>query len=175
MCQYAQKVQFAQSGRSLVNPAQCRAGRVLAGLSQDELALRANVGRRTVIRFENAEPDVGGAVVEQLGRALGVNGVAFSEHAGTVGVSVPSAGRGQLRRAARALLGLSQEELAKAASVGRRAILGYEGDGSAGGTRLSTAVLVDAALRERGISFFEEEGRVGLLGPSDQGPAPEGG
>lgn len=122
-----------------------------------------------MVRFENGDHEVVSAVAAQIRRALSDSGVDFVERDGRLGVTAPSAAAGNLRRAARALLGMSQEDLARAASVGRRALLGYEGEGGTDTTRASTAKLVESALRERGIVFLDLDGRVGLLGPGSAG------
>jgi transcriptional regulator with XRE-family HTH domain len=67
-------------------------------------------------------------------------------------------------RAARALLGWKQSDLAKAAGIGIATVARIEqGDGIAGGN-VSTIVSLQEALERRGIRFTEQEdGTFGVV------------
>lgn len=58
-------------------------GRARTGLSQSELAERANVSRQTVSRIERAATDVGIEAVERIARALGTTVGALVAPVGT--------------------------------------------------------------------------------------------
>lgn len=71
----------------MITGAQCRAGRALAELSREALALRSGVDERTIEKFEGklAQPDA--AAVEALKRALEAGGiVVIFENGGGAGV-----------------------------------------------------------------------------------------
>jgi transcriptional regulator with XRE-family HTH domain len=81
-------------------------------------------------------------------------------------------------RAGRALLGLSQAELAKRASVTVEAIAEVEADGEAGASEAAMAAL-QAALERHGVIFLAADGGEGLgvrllhTGPPDEGLRPD--
>lgn len=54
-----------------------RAARVLAGLSQDELASAAGVSRQIVVRLESGEPSISIGHLERIRTAIEKAGVAF--------------------------------------------------------------------------------------------------
>lgn len=60
-----------------------RAGRTLAGLSQDELAARAGVSRQVIVRIESGGANVPIGHLEKVRSALEASGVVFihSTHA----------------------------------------------------------------------------------------------
>lgn len=60
----------------MITPDQCRAARILAGLSAVDLANRARVGIATIKRFESGQP-VQSATVEAIVAALVSAGIAF--------------------------------------------------------------------------------------------------
>lgn len=60
----------------LITSLQCRAARVLLGMSAQELAQLASVGIATVKRFESGQP-VQSATVEAIAVALTTAGIAF--------------------------------------------------------------------------------------------------
>lgn len=60
----------------MVTPDQCRAARILAGLSAADLATRAGVGIATIKRFESGQ-SVQSATVEAVTAALVSVGIAF--------------------------------------------------------------------------------------------------
>lgn len=60
----------------MITPDQCRAARILAGLSAVDLAKRAGVGIATIKRFESGQP-VQSATVEAIVAALVSAGIAF--------------------------------------------------------------------------------------------------
>lgn len=60
----------------MITPDQCRAARVLAGLSAVDLANRAGVGIATIKRFESGQP-VQSATVDTITAALVSSGIAF--------------------------------------------------------------------------------------------------
>lgn len=60
----------------MITPDQCRAARILAGLSAHELAAAAGVGIATVKRFESGQP-VQPATIEAVTSALIAAGIAF--------------------------------------------------------------------------------------------------
>jgi transcriptional regulator with XRE-family HTH domain len=66
---------------------QCRMARAGLGWSIADLALKSDVGTRTVIRFENGEP-VKLETVEALRQALVEGGALFLDLSGRVGVTV---------------------------------------------------------------------------------------
>lgn len=64
-------------------------------------------------------------------------------------------------RAARAFLGMSQAELAASAGVARLVVLHFEAESTK--PRASSVAKIVAALRARGIEFFETTEGVGVL------------
>jgi transcriptional regulator with XRE-family HTH domain len=66
-------------------------------------------------------------------------------------------------RAARALLGISQEELAKLAGVAHKTLTDFER--GARKTNKSTLKLLQQALEAQGVEFIEINGRVGCIAP----------
>lgn len=54
-----------------------RAARVLANLSQADLAQKAGIGRHTIMRLENAEPGIGIEILEKVSAALEQAGIEF--------------------------------------------------------------------------------------------------
>lgn len=60
----------------MISPHQCRAARLLAGLSAQELATKAGVGIATVKRFESGQP-VQALTIEAITSALISAGIAF--------------------------------------------------------------------------------------------------
>ncbi|WP_376772146.1 helix-turn-helix domain-containing protein [Phyllobacterium trifolii] len=54
-----------------------RAARVLAGLSQEEMAQRAGIGRHTLMRLENGDATVGFATVKRIHEILEKAGIEF--------------------------------------------------------------------------------------------------
>lgn len=66
-------------------------------------------------------------------------------------------------KAARALLGISQSELARLAGVGRATVNDIENE--TGDPRRSRSAAVEKYLRSRGIRFVDELGVVGLPPP----------
>jgi len=76
----------------------------------------------------------------------------------------------QQMRAARALLGWSQEDLATRAGLGRRAVADIERQvGRPEGPHGRTLERIDAAFQEAGITFVNEDGVIGVLLASDTG------
>jgi transcriptional regulator with XRE-family HTH domain len=68
------------------SPAQMRAGRALLGWSQQQLAERSGVGRRTVAEFENGGERVSEPSIAAMRQALEVAGIRFASAAGNEGV-----------------------------------------------------------------------------------------
>ena len=95
---------------------QIRAARGLLGWSQSELASRAGLSVPTVKRFEGGfGPKVSDAACAKLRKAIEAAGIKFiDEHSGGTGVLKVSI---RQIKAARALLGWSQEQLAAAANM----------------------------------------------------------
>ena len=62
---------------ALITPSQCRAARALLGLSQEELAAKARIAEKTVLRFERGEPRVRPTTHQALRMALERFGVVF--------------------------------------------------------------------------------------------------
>ena len=71
-------------------------------------------------------------------------------------------------KAARELLGMSQEAFAKASGISRATLAALESDG--GDPKRSTLQAVEMYLWGRGIRFVDEEGVIGRA-PADQPPA----
>jgi transcriptional regulator with XRE-family HTH domain len=80
--------------------------------------------------------------------------------------------RGRLVRAARTLLGWTQEDLAHYAGVPRNAVSGLELDQK--DTRLTTVEKVNAALERAGLKFVDEtpEFERGLTLYKERAPSP---
>lgn len=60
----------------MITSDQCRAARILAGLSAIDLATRAGVGIATIKRFESGQP-VQPATIDAIAAALTAAGIAF--------------------------------------------------------------------------------------------------
>lgn len=60
----------------MITPDQCRAARILAGVSAAELAAQADVGIATIKRFESGQP-VQAATIEAVVAAFTSLGIAF--------------------------------------------------------------------------------------------------
>lgn len=73
-------------------------------------------------------------------------------------------------RAARAFLGISQDELARISRVSKPTIAAFER--GARGSHSRTLYDLRAALEAKGVAFFREEG--GRVGVSFQEPGPPG-
>lgn len=70
-----------------LTPALCRAARALLDLTQDQLAVLAGLGTRTIKAFELGNPPVSAESVSTIGAALAARGIELvSETDGTVGV-----------------------------------------------------------------------------------------
>lgn len=61
----------------MINPRQCRAARALLGITQQQLAEAAGIGKRTVIEFEQGTRDPMMSTVERLRYALESQGIDF--------------------------------------------------------------------------------------------------
>jgi transcriptional regulator with XRE-family HTH domain len=71
----------------LMTPAQCRGARGLLGLTQPELASKANLGLSTIVDFERSRRPVSAAAIGAIRRALKTAGVEFiDENGGGPGV-----------------------------------------------------------------------------------------
>ncbi|WP_395449395.1 helix-turn-helix transcriptional regulator [Aminobacter sp. UC22_36] len=66
-------------------------------------------------------------------------------------------------KAARAMLGLSQTDLCKLAGVSRATLNDLEND--TGDPRRSSALAVEAALREKGVNFIDDGDSIGVTMP----------
>lgn len=60
-----------------MTPAQCRAGRALLGISQDQLAAMSGVAKRTIVNFESEQRAPYGKTLEALRASLESAGVIF--------------------------------------------------------------------------------------------------
>ena len=60
-----------------ITPAQCRAARALANMTQDQLAEASRVSKRTITHFEASERQPVPATLDALRRALENAGVEF--------------------------------------------------------------------------------------------------
>ena len=60
-----------------MTPAQCRAGRALLGISQDQLAAMSGVAKRTIVNFESEQRAPFGRTLEALRVSLEAAGVIF--------------------------------------------------------------------------------------------------
>jgi transcriptional regulator with XRE-family HTH domain len=77
-----------------MTPSQSRAARALLGLTQPELARRANVGLSTVVDFERARRRVSLGAIAALKAAFEMAGVVFiDENGGGAGVRLSAASR----------------------------------------------------------------------------------
>ncbi len=71
----------------MMTPSQCRAARALVGMSQDELATRSGVAKRTIASFESDTRQPYPRTVDALRTALEAAGVEFiAENGGGAGV-----------------------------------------------------------------------------------------
>jgi transcriptional regulator with XRE-family HTH domain len=150
---------------------QIRAARGLLGWSQSELASRAGLSVPTVKRLEGGfGPKVSDAACTKLRKAIEAAGIKFIDEDGGAGVlkvsnSVPDEAIRKVRKvsirqikAARALLGWSQEQLAAAANMSIPTIKRLEAhDGPLGG-RAETGDKIEAALEKADIEFIDENG-----------------
>jgi transcriptional regulator with XRE-family HTH domain len=150
---------------------QIRAARGLLGWSQSELASRAGLSVPTVKRLEGMfGPKVSDAACAKLREAIEAAGIKFIDEGGGVGVlkvstRAPSKSTLEVRKvsirqikAARALLGWSQGQLAEAANMSVPTIKRLEAhDGPLGG-RAETGDKIEAALEKAGIEFIDENG-----------------
>jgi len=78
----------------IVSPGQIRAARALLGWSQDELADRAGVTRRSVYTVEHESAPVAQDTLIKLLSTLTEAGITFSRGRGKVGVMAPRATAG---------------------------------------------------------------------------------
>lgn len=154
----------------LITVEQCRAARGLSGLSQSELADSAHIGRATLSEFERGDRVPTYNNLQAIRAALEAEGIAFiPANGGGLGVRLLSAGKNDpigksvlsrsLCRAARGIVGLSQEELAVAASFGRSIVTDFER-----GARVPSSSNLDVlrkALEAAGVSFIEADGEAG--------------
>lgn len=70
-----------------MTPSQCRAARALIGISQDDLAARSGVAKRTIASFESDTRAPYGRTVDAIRAALEQAGVQFiAENGGGAGV-----------------------------------------------------------------------------------------
>lgn len=76
-----------------------------------------------------------------------------------------SAMEGRHVKAARAMLGLSQTDLCKLAGVSRATLNDLEND--TGDPRRSSALAVEAALREKGANFIDDGDIIGVTLPKN--------
>ena len=65
-----------------MTPAQCRAGRALVQMSQDDLAAASKVAKRTIASFEGADRQPQPRTLEAICAALEAAGVVFIEENG---------------------------------------------------------------------------------------------
>jgi len=136
-----------------------RAGRVVAEVTQANLARRAGVTRAMLRRIENGNPEVPVAVLEKVEGALRKLGVALLPRAGDLGRAVVVNDRGfsgqmSALKAGRALAALRQEELAAQAGVSRQMVMRVEkADRSVAASRLQR---IRAALERAGVVVLPE-------------------
>lgn len=71
-----------------MTPSQCRAGRALIGMSQDDLAEASGVAKRTIASFEKEDRQPYPRTIQALKEALERAGVIFMDDAGQIGVGL---------------------------------------------------------------------------------------
>ena len=150
-----------------ISPEQCRIARTLLDLSQAELAEAAHVARATLADFERGTRVPTHNNIQAIRAALESAGIAFIPATdGGAGARLrvaPAIGAAdemtifpEQCRAARAVLNLSQTELAGAAGVGRSTVSDFESV-SRKPNRANLAALRNA-LEAFGIVFIDPNG-----------------
>ena len=150
-----------------ISPEQCRIARVLLNLSQAELAEAAHVARATLADFERGTRVPTHNNIQAIRTVLESAGIAFIPAnegglgarlrvARTVGTADEMTVSLEQCRAARAVLNLSQTELAGTAGVGRSTVSDFE-SASRKPNRANLAALRDA-LEAAGIVFIDPNG-----------------
>ena len=153
-----------------ISAAQCRAARGLLGLSQAALARSAHITDSTIARFERDGQVPTYNNLRAIYGALVAAGVAFvAGNGGGSGVRLQDVEKNdqalqmilfpELCRAARNIVGFSQEELARAAEVGRSTVTDFER-----GARIPTSESLAAlrgALEAAGVSFIAADAAGG--------------
>ena len=150
-----------------ISPEQCRIARVLLNLSQAELAEAAHVARATLADFERGTRVPTHNNVQAIRTVLESAGIAFipaNERgsgarlcvAPNVGATDESTISPEQCRAARAVLNLSQTELAGAAGVGRSTVSDFEGASRRPNSANLTALR--DALEAAGVAFIDPNG-----------------
>ena len=150
-----------------ISAEQCRAARGLLDLSQSKLAEAAHIGPATLSEFERGDripaynnlqairaalEAAGGVFIFANGGGAGVR-LRHAEVAGETAISP------DLCRAARYLSNLSQQELAKAADIGRSTVAEFER-----GARLPTSgnlTAIQSALEAAGVTFIAADDTAG--------------
>jgi transcriptional regulator with XRE-family HTH domain len=164
-----------------MTPAQCRAARALAGMTQSELAAQAGLGLSTVVDFEKQRRTVSVDAAGAMRRALERIGVVFNPNGAGVTLELPltaglaeppspfsthmdpSPGKPRTLssaqiRAARALVRWSAQDLARASALGvntiRRAELAKERVSLTRANELA----IRRALEGAGVLFIDGNG-----------------
>lgn len=128
-----------------IDPRLLKAYRALLGWSQADLAKKAGVGRAAISRMESGDFGTRRSTVGAVVQAFEEEGLAPFPKASVVDV--------RLLRAARALLGMSQADVAKEAGLGLATVLRLETKWSG---NQSTAFAVQKVLEQHGVEFTPE-------------------
>jgi transcriptional regulator with XRE-family HTH domain len=154
----------------LISPEQSRAARALLNLSQAELAESAHVARATLADFERGARMPTHNNLQAIYSALERAGIVFiPQSGGGPGVRLEAAPKtgmddqvvmhSEQCRAARAMLSLSQSDLAQQAGVGRSTVADFEA--SARRPNPGGLASLRNALESSGVIFIEADGAGG--------------
>lgn len=164
-----------------ISPEQCRTARAMLNWSQDDLAARADVSKKTIADFERGSRLPYRLTLDDICSAFAAEGVCFAKNGVGIranrtfevddsghrsGEAQPVPFSPEQCRAARAILGLSQEELASRSGVGKKTIADYENTSRSPHGRTLMAIRV--ALIDSGANF-SCEGDVVIVSRGDEG------
>jgi transcriptional regulator with XRE-family HTH domain len=138
-----------------MTPSQCRAARGLARWSQEEIAKTSGVGETTVSGFETELVTSRSASIQVMRNAFEAAGVIFIDEdaRGGPGVRMSKSTWPARCRAARGLLGWTQDTLAQASRVSSYTVARFEGERTA--PLRATLRKVRHAFEAAGIIFLE--------------------
>ena len=153
-------------------PQQCRAARALLGITQLELAIASEAGRKTVADFEREAPrDFHAITLRALRNALEAAGIELLDTEGKhPGVRLKKRPKGMdsdgpsltplLCRVAREFLYINQRELAEMAGIGVMFIIDFE-RGAERAYSEKTLTTLQTTLEKSGIEFIAADDKGG--------------